>query len=322
RPADTFRRALTVISETLAFPGQVPQVANRFEWNADLLEYGHIVFNGWDDQARMRLAANTIPTMSTMSDVLNYAVNHGLAFNIGVPLRHFDKWTPKQITTLERKGARNYYVTGFIETSLSANLDISSIPAYLVKLADLLFRPHARAFIGLGGPYSWVARRFGGVELLSLYMSGPSIQVTRHYRGANDSDQILYLGIHWDEVSEAEKNILLGYVPSEKGSAERWMFPPPEVLEDRCNHWAGIWNPALEALYNHIASKIESKKAKPLSQTEWTKVFRPFNDRYAAYKPSSENIEEIRLICERYLVPTDWDRMALKKIQIPEYRIL
>ncbi|KDR77394.1 hypothetical protein GALMADRAFT_65892 [Galerina marginata CBS 339.88] len=269
----------------------------------------------------MRLAANTRPSIRTAADVLTYAVNHGLAFQIGIKAESFAKFHPRQLSTMERQTVKHYYTAGYLDEPFSLSGRQPFVLTYRARMLDLLGRPHAPAYVGLGGPYSWVARRYGGVELAHKYMSGPSIQVTRHSRGENDSDERFFLGIHWDEVSLREKQLLLGYVQGSNGGADRWMYPPPEVLKGACHHWSGIWTSTMEDMFQYITKSVDNGTATPKSKSKWLHdVFRPFNTCRPPYHLSEENVTEIRLLCEFYQVPTNWDRVAISSLSIPEWR--
>lgn len=224
-------------------------------------------------------------------------------------------------------GIKALYQPGFTEPSFSYTKGTPAVfaNAYLAKINDILWRPHARAFIGMGRPYSWIAERFGGPSLVQAFLSGPSIQVTRHLLGKSDSHEENPIGLQWDQVSAQEGSFLFGFVPSQDSTLpERYLFPPPHYLRELCDHWNGDWNEVMDKIFARIADDIDRGKAKPRERSWWSSHLRNYNRLPKPINPkfSDSDVEDARRIIWRANLPRTWDRMLLKSIRVPEHHML
>jgi len=191
-----------------------------------------------------------------IQQVLTIAVEHRQAFQIGVKVSDFHHFPAHMRSGTNSAMIAAQYSSDFVEPPLVYNSLASFIALYSGRMADLLSRPHARAFIGLGGACSWVAQCWSGESLIEDFMRGPSAQTTMYFRGANDAAFATHLGIHWDRVTAQEIDLLFGCLPHLDPSQIRWLYPPPHILESCRDHWSGEWTPTLESIFRFITDKV------------------------------------------------------------------
>ena len=58
-------------------------------------------------------------------------------------------------------------------------------------------------------------------------------------------------------MSKQEIDFLFGYIPGTNADADRWLYPPIQILEDLCDSWNGDWNTTMEQIFTSIYSEIE-----------------------------------------------------------------
>ena len=308
-------------------PEKVILLADSDEQNNPVFQHAFLCVPDWKSQVRMRYYASCRPEVSSMRQVVHIAVIHRLEFAIAIRVADVGLFVPRVVTGLDRMGIKALYQPGFIEPPFSYTKGTPAVFAntYIAKINDILRRPHARAFIGMGGPYSWIAERFGGPSIINAFLSGPSIQVTRHLLGKSDSHEENPVGLQWDQVSAQEGAFLFGFVPSlDSTSPERYLFPPPHYLRELCDHWNGDWNEVMDKIFTRIAEDIERGKAEPRERSWWSSHLRNYNRLPKPINPpfTDADVEDARRILWQANLPRTWDRMLLKSIVIPEHRVL
>jgi len=121
----------------------------------------------------------------------------------------------------------------------------------------------------MGGPTVWIAKHYGGSDLVQCFMNSPSTQVTVHHRGAVASSPFCDNPIFYDQVSAQEENLVHGFIPAENLEHHHWLFPTTEIMEDFCNHWYGKWTQGCNLIFHNIARTLERGTAKPLTHKGW-----------------------------------------------------
>jgi hypothetical protein len=225
-PVKIFRDAFKELAGKLMFLEDLFLLARSREWNAQFIGISYLHVPDWRSQVRMHYFANCVDNIHHIQSVLTIAVEHKLNFQIGVHTCNFHFFNTDVISKIDQRLLKEMYKPGFVEASLTYSSPLTFLNSYLGKVADVLQCPHARAFIGLGGPHSWLAQCWGGDDLVGKFMSGPSLQVTHHFKGQSDSTEDHSLGIHWDEVSAQEIEFLFGYIPADRSNPKRWLYPP------------------------------------------------------------------------------------------------
>ena len=329
-PAESFKLSLSDAVARFTWkerPEKVALLADAGRRNDPVFHHAFLCIPDWKSQVRMRYYASCRPEVSSIRQVVEIALVHRLEFVIAIRVTDVSLFVPGVVTGLDRIRIKALYQPGFMEPPLSYTKGTPAIfaNAYIAKINDILRRPHARAFIGMGGPYSWIAERFGGPSIVSAFMSGPSIQVTRHLLGKSDSHEENPVGLQWDQVSAQEGSFLFGFVPSpDSTTPERYLFPPPHYLRELCDHWDGDWNEVMDKIFTRIADDIERGKAEPRERSWWSSHLRNYNRRPKPINPpfTDADVEDARRIIWRANLPRTWDRMLLKSIVVPEHRIL
>lgn len=291
------------------------------EWNPSFLDEGVLLFP--DNRTQIRLRYWTICGASSirMRHVLDFAISRGMKFIIAIPfdsLPHFHQLERPSMSDLTKRT----YDTGFQESPLSYSKGGSAfMDQYLGKLADILWRPHARAVIAMGGPTSWIARFYGGNRLVEEYMSGPSSQVTVHHRGGVADAPFLNMPVFHDQLSKQEVELIHGYIPLGNPNEDRWAFPTSELLEEFSNHWRGEWNQGCERIMGNIARSLESGALTPLTRREWREYLRGNNRGEHAPAPDSVPKESDFQLVENMIdgsFPVKWHGRLIRDIFLPE----
>ncbi|RDB30954.1 hypothetical protein Hypma_000076 [Hypsizygus marmoreus] len=133
-----------------------------------------------------------------------------------------------------------------------------------------------RALIGLGGPASWIARKFGGADMVAKFTNGPSLLVSWHNKGGNDSEDPRPLHVSYDIITGPELALVFGHVivKDAKGTVkERWLFPTEEILREYCHHWNGEWTEGCEKIFERLYKEVKGPNPKAGS-SQWREYLR------------------------------------------------
>lgn len=249
------------------------------------------------------------------------------ATSVYVAIRQADirYFMPPTLSLAQRLRGGNLYSANFEEPPLEMHEPTVFSTIYIARVTELLSRPHAIAFIGMGGPFSWLAQRWGGEELVARFMDGPSTQTTVFCQGASDISLPNPLGLVWDSVSAADMDLLFGYVPPVKEdgrSCPRWLYPPIHILEEACDNWTGEWNWVMEKIFTFITNKLLEVPCpiKPRSSGAWKDWLRTYNQ--GIYKPkytlTQQHVDDIFKGIALARLPASWNQRPLSSIYIPE----
>jgi len=132
-------------------------LSKDMNWNPLLLQYGIVMFWDLESQVHMRYWSLCTTGISTISQILERAILHGVRFAISIQAKDIEIFRPAKLSETDRLLSSRTYEPGFVETTLEAGSGPAFADRYFGKLADILHRPHARALIGQGGPASWIA---------------------------------------------------------------------------------------------------------------------------------------------------------------------
>ena len=320
RPEVMFRRMLKDKSAKITYT-ESTWFAPNFVWNTDFLETAYIFIPDVESEAQLRYWANCWDTIGTVQRLMSTAIEHGLKFHLALPQDRLRQFRPIIVDSLDRISASSLYTTGFQEPNLSPAENATTFcTLYLARMNDLLRRPHARAFIGEGGQFSWIARRWTGLRLVEEFMSGPSIQVTVHNRGFYDSASQDASYLSHDAVSEQEKDLLLGYCPGTNGCSGRWLFPPAEIFDNNFELWTGEWNAALDHIYRRLADNISRGKGKLRTREKWKNWIRnnERGQRRPRYLPITQDFTDVMDGISRAGLRPSWHKQRLDDITFPE----
>ena len=161
-PAESFKLALTDSVARFTWKEKPEKVAIFADFDRPknlVFQHAFLCISDWRSQMRMRYYASCRPEVSSIRQVIDIAVVHRLEFALAIRVSKVNLFAPDTISGLDRIGIKALYQPGFTEPSFSYTKGTPAVFAntYLAKINDILRRPHARAFIGMGGPYSWIA---------------------------------------------------------------------------------------------------------------------------------------------------------------------
>jgi hypothetical protein len=214
RPFELLRKTMSGYLNHISYRYRLFTIPDPTAWHPLLFSKGVLILPDKRSEIRMRILAMCLnSTPQFMRQVLETAIKHRLTFRIGVKMADLIHFSPQDTSLTDRVGTSYLYELNYQEQSFIYTSTPAFVAAYIARLLELLKRPHAPAFIGLGGPYSWTAQRWGGNRLVSAFMSGPSIQTALHFRGETDSKYPDSLRVSWDQVSGQDIQILFGHVP-------------------------------------------------------------------------------------------------------------
>ncbi|KAJ7906577.1 hypothetical protein B0H13DRAFT_2333313 [Mycena leptocephala] len=260
------------------FEASLWRVPMDFVWNPDFLENGYLIINE-TAEFRLRFQAVVNPAIRFPRHLIEVGMERGIRFIVGVKLADVDRFRPKKneedisrtvtkaMVDLRAKGPR-------LEFSPSLLTIYHEFRSNLGKLGD---SPQARALIFRGGAASWVMRAFVGMGLVRRAMKGPSVQVSVHHCGANDSTDDDSIGVFWDDVSEGDYEAVFGYMQGATPDLDRYLFPTDEMFEEYSDHYYGEWNPFCDKTYHQIKADLDSGRGQARTRSEWKKYFQSSN---------------------------------------------
>jgi hypothetical protein len=213
-------------------------------------------------------------------------MERGIQFSIGFKAADCARFRPKNdddeemsrlvtkaIVDLRAKGPR-------LEDSPSLPVIYRQYRGNMGKIGRL---PQARALVTRGGAASWLMRAFVGLGLVRKVLEGPSVQVTVHHAGANDTADANCKDVSWDDVSEGDYEAVFGYIQGGTTEQDKYLFPTDEMLEEFSDHYYREWNPFCDKTFRHIKDELDEGKGKARTRNEWKHYFQSSNR--GTYKP-------------------------------------
>lgn len=202
---------------------------------------------------------------SEAASVLGEALLRGWSFRLLYPEAHLDRLKSLQAESLASVPTHLQLVSPVSETGI---IRVQSEWArYLERVRILLSRPHAKAFLLLGGIFWRLAILLGQTYLPDWLVDvlGPSSTLI----GIRRPTPIIR-GFFHDEVSEAEKEILQGLVVSKTTGQKYYWFPPWELLVKHRFH-DGEWSATEERLVMNRYHSLQGGEStcSPLTKEEW-----------------------------------------------------
>lgn len=245
------------LCEDRALPPHVPtcgRVASSF------LSHGFLVVTP-RSEVRLRTIRRRYPNFPT-SGLLQYAVNHGIAFEVALPIQHLNHFLPQPVPSRPP-----CYEASFHDSPFASNLSAPSlIAAWREKLSTILARPHARGYLLRGG-ILWRLAVLAAPSLLDSVLSNVSSGVSMFGRHASPGPP----GLVVESLEAMEQQLVLGGI--EQQSALRFLWPPPAQFE-RCFGFYGEWNAECETWFqSHLASL---NTFRPLTPHRWDRHLSQF----------------------------------------------
>lgn len=284
---------------------------NGQSWSDSLLENG--IFRA-PRITEVKLRIYALRYRSTdMADVLAEALQRGMEFTVTFPTtfimrKHRERTPPRPVPP--------YIKATYVDPVLPYHPDglQAAWLQYLRNVEDLLERPHAAAFLFLGGILSRLAREFGPVDrLVRTALVGPSASVLDYLHGERDVP-----GQVRDFVSPGEIACLLGatYGRENDGIRHWWPFPSDFVANE---FFAGEWTEVHEAWFTRRLQRIAAghKLGRPLTEREWKKDLGGWSQRLHEDReefPSHDVIESLREGLASSM--GDWKNVPLSQIRL------
>ncbi|KAJ7091551.1 hypothetical protein B0H15DRAFT_948487 [Mycena belliarum] len=274
---------------------------------------------------RMKTYAACRPEINSIVDIIELALRFGVNFTLYVPVARIREFSYTHIVEpLDKETLDALYAPGYRDTPLSYGTGGAALyEQYRGSLNALLRRPHATAFIFLGGVLRYVAELYNR-NLVHRLAQGPSIQVTEYMAGRrilarrSDRDEMEFFVA--DQVSNSEISLLLGHIPGTKSSNESWLWPPQELMESESLYMRGYLSSGAHQILKNIETDILVKK-KYIWRTraDWKEHFRAGQRKTFAPRtiPSPADFAEGAEIFKRSF-PVDWSYKDVADIKIPE----
>ena len=308
---------LEEVGSVITFDGVVWSMPPELTWNHTFFTESILLLPDTCMLTRLKYWAICKRSMMNMRHILNLAIERNMRFHMATKIGDLKVFRPKLAPVLSELTGRTYEA-GFQEEHLK---DINGGAAfrdqYMGKLADILRRPHARALVSMGGPTAWIAKRYGGPDIVQRFMNGPSAQVTVHHRGAVASSPFCDDPIFYDQISAQEENLVHGFVPAENPEHHCWLFPTTEIMEDFCNHWYGEWMQGCDLIFHNIAGALERGTAKPLTCKGWKAYLHSANhgDRRPEVILTQAHFAQVENLLRSF--PDAWHGQRIADIHIP-----
>jgi len=125
----------------------------------------------------------------------------------------------------------------------------------------------------MGGPVAWLGHKWGGVEIVAQFMSGPSPDVYVHRRGYIDSDDEHPMFVYTDEMSLQEVDVLFGCIRSDSDK-DKSLYPSKDILDDGCFFWTREWDSRMEDMFSDLTKEILQGTGKFCMPGMWNEYFR------------------------------------------------
>lgn len=205
---------------------------------------------------------------SDAAAVLGEALLRGWSFRVLYPEAHLERL--KEL----RVGSPSPTLPGLQPLSPVTDTGVIQVQKewtrFLERVLILLSRPHAKAFLLLGGLFWRLAILFGQPFLADWMVDllGPSTTLVSA-RPSRSSSQTIR-GFYDDQVSETEKELLQGLVVSKTTGQKYFWFPPWELLVKHRYH-DGEWSATEERLLMERYHSLQrgETSCRPLTYEEW-----------------------------------------------------
>ncbi|KAJ7982892.1 hypothetical protein DFH06DRAFT_1318364 [Mycena polygramma] len=260
------------------FEASMWRIPVGFGWNPLVLEKGYLLIDE-TSEFRLRFQAIINPAVRFPRHLLELAMERGIPFTIGYKHLDCDAFRPteydedpsrtvtKALVDLRAQGPR-------LEHSPSTKTVYREYRSNLGKIVDT---PQARALILKGGAVSWIARAFAGLGLVRRALNGPSVQVSIHHSGANDSADDDCIDVTWDDVSDGDYEAVFGYIKGQTQELDTYLFPTDAMLEEFSDHYYREWNPFCDKTFRRIKADLDENRGRARTRTEWKHYFQSSN---------------------------------------------
>jgi hypothetical protein len=246
-------------------------------WNPDVLALGYLIIDEVSE-FKMRYMAVTCPGIRFPRHVLEAAMEHGIEFHIAFKPADAAKFRPDSEDRTSRgvtKAMVDRHNKGPRLNPSPSMADV--VQQYKANLGQIGLRPHAPCIIARGGVPSWILRAYLGVGHVAAYMEGPSMQISVHRDGANDSADRDGIDVTWDELSEGDYLAMSGLISGRTLEEDLYLYPTDAMLMEFSDHYYGEWNPFCDKTFERLKRELDSQRARGRTRSEWKKYFQSSN---------------------------------------------
>lgn len=260
--------------ERMTYKNDVYRIPPEYEWNMRLVNKSYLIIDSASSRVRFRYWAATEPHLTRYS-ILTKAVEHGIRFALAVRQKDLTSLRPALLSELESKTPHGINYT---EPALKYGRGgIALREAYVAHAEVVANRSNAGAFIAMGGPTSWLARKYSKGTAVRKFLAGPSAVVTWHNVSNNDSSDNDALHIVWEAATPSQVDALCGYVGVGEHDSDRWFYPPEDIFREKCKWWSGEWNAECDNIFTNIAREVDGPFPKARTRGDWHGYFRKAN---------------------------------------------
>ncbi|KAF8995148.1 hypothetical protein BDZ89DRAFT_971909 [Hymenopellis radicata] len=254
---------------------------------------------------------------------LRHNLKFGLSWETAFLVQHAaNPALNKELDTRTRFLEGHNLEEGYREISLPKDaLGKNFVKAWMQCINDIAKHLHMRSVVQEAGVYTWIMAKWMGYSFYDDFMSGPSILLTHHMLGASNSREVTRnIPNRWEQVTESEKELLIGSVLIKGTREPRSLYPPQEVLESSWFLQAKIWNRACDRLMSYITERIEAGNWEAKNRRDWTRLFQSMSrqERYQMDYVPTENDLAYGISLVRHAYPHDWNGSRIAHIRIPE----
>jgi len=253
-----------------------------------------------------------------MPELLFKAISHGISFSIGIKVEDFGRFKPEEVSDMDCVVGKP---TCILESPFTYTAPGALKAYYMSRVNNIIRQPHARILIGLGGLEAWLGCKWGGSELVTQFMTGPSPNIYLHRHGYIDSDDKHPLFLYMDEMSPQEIDVLFSCIHS-NSDRDHSLYPSRDILDEGCFFWTGEWDSCMEEMFNDITREILEGSAKFKTPGMWNEYFCQSNCGHRGTKECLNQLVPAMLnkLHSKLLdgFPVDWHKHRITDIDLPE----
>ncbi|KAJ7793229.1 hypothetical protein B0H13DRAFT_1492518, partial [Mycena leptocephala] len=248
-------------------------------WNKEWLAKAILVCDDERSYWRLKAYAAVYPGLTKIEELLEVAIRLAIPFALYIKRSDVRDFRDLNVSSLDLNTLGALYAPGYVDLPLTWT-GVGGGPAaynqYEARMGPLLARPEAVAFIGHGGVVRFVAEVYEE-NLVYRFAQGPSLQVSQFDKGEavllhRNGEGTFYTT---DRVSPSEIYLLLGHIAGANPSADRTLWPTPEVFECESPHMRGYLSLGCHAILDNLRRDIiEFKRYKWRTYSQWKEYFR------------------------------------------------
>jgi hypothetical protein len=293
-------------------------------WNQEWLANAVLVCDDERSYWRLKTYAAVFKGFSKFEELLEVAIRMALPFALFIKRSDVRKFSRQEISALDLNTLGALYTPGYVDQPLvwtGARGGPAVYGQYEGRVGSLLGRPEAIAFVPLGGVCRFVAEVYDE-NIVYRYAQGPSLQVSEFDEGEARQIERLKGSVFYtsDRVSHSEIYLLLGHIAGSSSSADRTLWPTPEVFECESPHMRGYLSESAHAILVNLRHNIiDKKRYKWRTYSQWKEYFRVGSKRIHEPKliPKKRDFEEGAEMIKKAF-PINWLDMDIGDIVLPE----